>query len=110
VEIGSDFIGVIGRAARVRDRRADQSGLGQARPVKLRYTLRAAEELDQVLSYIDKHSPQGVDHVKARIKAITNLIALHPLAASSRTHAAFAASSSIRIPISSSPRRRNTKS
>ncbi|HEY1454181.1 MAG TPA: type II toxin-antitoxin system RelE/ParE family toxin [Roseiarcus sp.] len=45
--------------------------------MKLRYTLRAAEEL-QVLSYIDKRSPQGAHHVKARIKAITDLIALHP--------------------------------
>jgi toxin ParE1/3/4 len=46
--------------------------------VKLRYTLRAAEELDQVLSYIEERSPQGANHVKARIKAITDLIALHP--------------------------------
>ncbi len=42
--------------------------------MKLRYTLRAAEELDQVVSYIDKRSPQGAHH----IKAIIDLIALHP--------------------------------
>jgi toxin ParE1/3/4 len=46
--------------------------------VKLRYTLRAAEELDQVLSYIDERSPQGAHHVKTRIEAIFDLIALHP--------------------------------
>ena len=46
--------------------------------MKLRYTLRAAEELDQVLSHIEEHSPQGANHVKARIKAIMDLIALHP--------------------------------
>ena len=55
---------------RIRDRRADQGGLGQARPVKLRYTLRAAEELDQVLSYIEERSPRGAHHVKERIKTI----------------------------------------
>jgi hypothetical protein len=43
----------------IRDRRSDQSHLGQARPVKLRYTLRAAHELEHVLSYIDERSPQG---------------------------------------------------
>jgi toxin ParE1/3/4 len=46
--------------------------------VKLRYTLRAAEELDQILSYIDERSPQGAHHVKTRIEAIVDLIALHP--------------------------------
>jgi toxin ParE1/3/4 len=46
--------------------------------VKLRYTLRAAEELDQVLSYIDERSPQGAHHVRTRIETILDLIALHP--------------------------------
>jgi plasmid stabilization system protein ParE len=46
--------------------------------VKLRFTLRAAEELDQILSYIDKRSPQGARHLKARIQAIIDLIAVHP--------------------------------
>jgi plasmid stabilization system protein ParE len=48
--------------------------------VKVRYTLRAAEELDQVLSYIDERSPGGARHVKARIQAMLELIALHPSA------------------------------
>jgi toxin ParE1/3/4 len=46
--------------------------------VKLRYTLRAAEELDHVLSLIDQRSPQGARQVKARIQAIVDLIAMHP--------------------------------
>ena len=48
--------------------------------MKLRYTLRAAEELDQVLSHIDERSPLGARHVKARIQATIELIALHPKA------------------------------
>ena len=48
--------------------------------MKLRYTRRAAKELDEVLCYIDERSPQGAANVKARIQAIIDLIALHPLA------------------------------
>jgi toxin ParE1/3/4 len=46
--------------------------------VKLRYTLRAAQELEQVLSYIDDRSPEGARRVKARIQAVIDLIASHP--------------------------------
>ena len=46
--------------------------------MKLRYTLRAAQELDQILSYIDERSPRGAQQVRARIKTIVDLIALHP--------------------------------
>jgi plasmid stabilization system protein ParE len=46
--------------------------------VKLRYTRRAAEELDQVLSYIEGRSPAGAHRVKARIQAVIELIASHP--------------------------------
>jgi len=48
--------------------------------VKLRYTLRAAQELEQVLSYIDDRSPEGARRVKARIQAVIDLIASHPQA------------------------------
>ena len=44
--------------------------------MKLRYTLRAAQELEHVLSYIDERARQ----VKARIQATIELIALHPKA------------------------------
>jgi len=46
--------------------------------VKLRYTLRAAQELEQVLSYIDDRSSEGARRVKARIQAVIDLIASHP--------------------------------
>ena len=46
--------------------------------MRLRYTRRAAKELDEVLSYIDERSPQGAANVKARIRAIVDLVALHP--------------------------------
>jgi len=46
--------------------------------VKLRYTLRAAQELEQVLSYIDDRSPEGARRVKARIQGVIDLIASHP--------------------------------
>ena len=46
--------------------------------MKLRFTLRATEELDQILAHIDKRSPHGARRVKARIQTIVDLIALHP--------------------------------
>jgi toxin ParE1/3/4 len=48
--------------------------------VKLRYTLRAAAELDKILSFIDERSPQGAHNVKARIHAMTALLLQHPRA------------------------------
>ena len=48
--------------------------------MKLRYTLRAAAELDEVLAYIDERSPQGARNVKARIQAVINLLLEHPQA------------------------------
>jgi toxin ParE1/3/4 len=48
--------------------------------VKLRYTLRGAAELDQVLDYIETQSPQGARHVQARIKATIALLLQHPRA------------------------------
>jgi plasmid stabilization system protein ParE len=48
--------------------------------VKLRYTLRAAAELDEILSYIDEHSPQGARSVQERIQAMTTLLLQHPQA------------------------------
>ena len=48
--------------------------------MRLRFTRRAAKELDQLLSYIDDRSPKGAAEVKARIHATIDLIALHPMA------------------------------
>lgn len=46
--------------------------------MKLRYTIRAAAELDEILSYIDDRFPQGGLHVKKRIHAIIGLLLQHP--------------------------------
>jgi toxin ParE1/3/4 len=48
--------------------------------VKLRYTLRGATELDEVLAYIVARSPQGARRVQARIQVIINLLLRHPRA------------------------------
>lgn len=46
--------------------------------MRLRYTPRAAAELDEVLAYIKARSPQGARRVQARIQAIINLLLQHP--------------------------------
>lgn len=46
--------------------------------MKLRYTLRAAAELDEVLSYIEERSPRGARRVQTRIQLIINLLLRHP--------------------------------
>jgi plasmid stabilization system protein ParE len=46
--------------------------------VTLRYTRRAAAELEEVLAYINERSPLGARHVQARIQAIVNLLQEHP--------------------------------
>ena len=46
--------------------------------MKVRYTPRAAAELDTALEYIQTRSPQGAHHVQARIKAIIDLLLQHP--------------------------------
>jgi plasmid stabilization system protein ParE len=48
--------------------------------VRLRYTLSAAAELDETLTYIAKQSPQGARRVQKRIQAIVNLLLRHPSA------------------------------
>lgn len=54
--------------------------MGEAWPLKLRYTPRGAAELDEVLAYIAKRSPQGARRVKTRIQAIINLLLQRPSA------------------------------
>ena len=46
--------------------------------MKLRYTLRGASELAEVLAYIEERSPQGACHVQARIQAIINFLLQYP--------------------------------
>jgi plasmid stabilization system protein ParE len=46
--------------------------------VKLRYTLRAAAELDKALAYIEVRSSLGANRVRARIQTVINLLLRHP--------------------------------
>jgi len=52
--------------------------VGQTRPVKLRYTLPALADLNEVLDHIEAHSPRGAPRVQARIQGIIDLLLLHP--------------------------------
>jgi toxin ParE1/3/4 len=46
--------------------------------VKLRYTLPALADLDQILDYIAARSPQGARSVQLRIQAVIELLLRHP--------------------------------
>ena len=46
--------------------------------MRLRYTLPALTDLTSVLDYIAAHSPQSARRVQSRIKALTDLLLLHP--------------------------------
>jgi toxin ParE1/3/4 len=46
--------------------------------MKIRYTRSAAKQLDEILTYISGHSPQGAAKVKARIQHLIGLIASRP--------------------------------
>ncbi|NVN87908.1 MAG: type II toxin-antitoxin system RelE/ParE family toxin [Rhodopseudomonas sp.] len=48
--------------------------------MKLRFTIRAATELDEVLTSIDRHSPQGARHVKQRLFTVIDLLLEYPQA------------------------------
>jgi toxin ParE1/3/4 len=46
--------------------------------VKLRYTLPALADLESVLDYIARHSPQGARRVQSRIQTIIDVLSQHP--------------------------------
>ena len=48
--------------------------------MKLRYTLRGATELDEVLADLAQKSPQGARRVQMRIREIINLLLRHSYA------------------------------
>jgi len=52
----------------------------ETRPLDLRFTVSALIELHEVLAFIQHHSPTGANRVQSRIKAVTELLRLHPLA------------------------------
>jgi toxin ParE1/3/4 len=60
--------------------------LGEAWPLKLRYTPKALAELDEILSYITERSPQGARHVHERIQAMTSLLLQYPQAGQLTSH------------------------
>ena len=47
--------------------------------MKLRYTLPALADLDDILGYIEGKSPQGAARVKSRIQTTITLLLQHPL-------------------------------
>lgn len=48
--------------------------------MRLRYTLRAARQIEKALDDIARESPQGVLSVRSRILVIATLLQQHPLA------------------------------
>jgi toxin ParE1/3/4 len=60
--------------------------LGEAWPLKLRYTPKALAELDEILGYIIERSPQGARHVHERIQAMTALLLKYPQAGQLTSH------------------------
>jgi toxin ParE1/3/4 len=47
--------------------------------VKLRYTLPALSDLDEILDYVTARSPQGAARIRARIRTVTDLLLQYPL-------------------------------
>ena len=46
--------------------------------MRLRYTLPALADLDQILDYIVSRSPQGARNVQARIRTVIDLLVQYP--------------------------------
>lgn len=55
--------------------------------MKVRYTKRALVQIDEVLTYIEAHSPQGAGHLRDRIVALIALLQDHPHAGRQTTRA-----------------------
>ena len=60
--------------------------MGEARPLKLRYTPRAGAELDTVLTQIAQRSPHGARRVQARIQAVIARLAQYPESGQRTSH------------------------
>jgi toxin ParE1/3/4 len=46
--------------------------------MRVRYSLRAREDLKKILQYIDERNPQGADSVKRGLRKVTGLIGQFP--------------------------------
>ena len=53
--------------------------MGQARPLRLRYTLPALADLATILDYVADRSPQGASRIHMRIQAVADLLLRYPL-------------------------------
>jgi toxin ParE1/3/4 len=52
--------------------------MGQARPVKIRYTVPALADLDSILDYVAAASPDAARRVQKRIQNIIDLLLIYP--------------------------------
>jgi toxin ParE1/3/4 len=55
--------------------------------LRLRYTKRAAGQIDEALDYVAARSPQGAVRVRERLLAVVTLLQLHPHAGHATSHA-----------------------
>jgi plasmid stabilization system protein ParE len=67
-------------AWRIRERGSHPRHLGEARAVRVRYTPRAATDLEAILDDIASKSPKGARRAQARIQSMIELLARHPRA------------------------------
>jgi hypothetical protein len=73
--------------------------VGQARFLRLRYTLPPLADLNSVLDYIAAHSPQSAQPAQARIQAIIDLLLLYP-SIRARGRSNHAAHAGVALPLS----------
>ena len=59
--------------------------------MRLRYTLPALADLDQVLDYIAARLPQGARNVQTRIRTVIDLLLQYPYIGASNADPTFAA-------------------
>jgi toxin ParE1/3/4 len=52
--------------------------VGEARALKVRYTLPALADLEAIMDYLASQSPQGATRIKARLKSLVELLPAHP--------------------------------
>ena len=63
--------------------------MGEARPMRLRYTRPALDDLVSILDFIAERAPQGAGRVHARIQNIVRLLQDYPLAGAPTEHPAI---------------------
>ena len=76
--------------------------MGQARSMRLRFTLPALADLASILDYIADDSRQGAARIHTRVRAVTDLLLRYPLAGAVTDDPTISASRRRPIHISSS--------